>query len=780
MTSDTSFRYRQAEMFMQGVLSTKLVVNDAVFAHWIKDSNCFWYQRDKSNGKEYRLVDASEGTNTLAFDHALLAKALFKSTGVALDPENLPIKQVEINLLPPQIDFHAFNKPWTYKPNDTLCFIREEQNTSGGLHSPDGQNSIFVRDHNVWIRNLVNGEERALTQDGTQDNPYGHSPLATEIQALWSPDSKRILAIQLDLSMVSERPLLNSIPANIPDSKSNVRPTSMAHKMSWPGDENIETYRLIAIDVDTGDIQQANYQQLPFFRFGEGFFTDEKLGWWAKDSHLAYFVDVTRGAKIVRVVEFNTTSGDTRVLIEETSDTRVKLCHSVNEYPIFTPLPESDELIWFSERSGWAHLYLYDLKSAKLKHSITEGQWLVRNILHVNASKREIVLQSAVRDKSISPYFRDICRVNIDSRELVTLAGGNNEHFVYGLKDNQVTTRAAAGIDSANVTGVSPCGEYIVTTRSRVDTAPVSMLIDRSGKEILKLETTETSCLPVDWEWPEPVKVKSADGKTDIYGVIYRPPGFSIDESYPILDFSCGHAGYTFVPQGSFINGPSFDLPYLSGAAYAALGFVVVALEGRGTPYRHKDFQDYSYGNMASASALEDRVEGIRQLAELYPYMDIARIGIISSDGISGPVHALLKYADFYKVGVALGLEDSRYAYTAMVEQLEGLSIHQNIESQSQDNYAETYAQNLKGKLLLIHGLLDTVTPVTGTLRLVDALQQENKEFDMLILPNDGHDASTYALRRSWDYLVTHLQESKPPNEYKLITGIDLLMASLK
>ena len=190
-------------------------------------------------------------------------------------------------------------------------------------------------------------------------------------------------------------------------------------------------------------MQEADYDPVPFFCMGEGFFTEEKLGWWASDSQRAFFVDVARGANTVRVVEFDTQTGATRVLFEESSDTFVKISHSSLEFPVFMPLPDSDELIWLSERTGWAHLYLYDLNSGQLKQGADrKGQWLVRNILQVDTKRREILIQTAGRDQNISPYYRDICRLELDSAQLTPLASGNYDYVVYGSSDRQVTARA--------------------------------------------------------------------------------------------------------------------------------------------------------------------------------------------------------------------------------------------------------------------------------------------------------------------------------------------------
>ena len=522
---------------MQGMLTKELVLNAAVFPHWVVTTDktsgeYFWYQRDTrygkasaiKTGKEFRLVNAYTGDDTHAFDHQALADALniaLEKTafGKSIDPQDLPLSNITINLYPLQVHFQAANKQWRFEAENNICLETETPIMSDDLSSPDGKKSVFIRGHNLWIRDQQTGEEQALTNDGSVDNCYGSAPLSANIQALWSPDSQRIFTHQLDLQRVTTRALIDHVPQD-----GSLRPKLVEHKMAYAGDDHVETYRLVAIDVSRGKVQAAKYEPLPFFCMGQGFFTEEKLGWWASDSQRAFFVEVTRGAKTVRVVEFDIQTGKTRVLLTEASDTRVKLSHSILESPVFLPLPESNELIWLSERTGWAHLYLFDLNSGQLKHALTEGQWLVRKILHVDAKRREILIQTAGRDHSISPYYRDICRLNIDSAELTPLLAENYDCSVYGPDDRQVGARAGFGIDSAGVNGLSPRGDYIVTTYSRVDTAPVSILIDRQGREILTLETADVSNLPEGWQWPEPVKLKGADGQTDIYGVVYRPP----------------------------------------------------------------------------------------------------------------------------------------------------------------------------------------------------------------------------------------------------------------
>lgn len=775
-------RYEQAHSLMQGVMTNRIVTNDAVFPHWIDEGRHFWYKRETRKGAEFRLVDTELRKNSSAFDHEVLAALLNQIVGEVVTYQNLPIRNVVITLSPLQVSFSAFDKQWLFDPELERCEEIDETTKAEGLNSPDGKNIVYVFDYNVWVRNKATGKKQALTKDGLIDYYYAAAPtleaftassgpspfINTNIQALWSPDSSRLFTCQLDRRNVASRPLVHHVPKD-----GSLQPQLSQVKFAYPGDKYVETYRLVAIDVLTGHVQPADYGPIPFWGVGLGFFTDEHLGWWSLDSRHAYFVDVARGAKTVRVVEFDTYTGSTRILFEETSNEFVKLSHCMGEKPIFLPIPENDELIWFSERTGWGHLYLYDLTTGKLKHPITEGEWQIRGILHYDPKRRELIVQTAGHDTECNPYYRDICKVSIDSGNLTTLASGCFEHQVYQTDSFQVRVRDMLGVDCNSVSGVSPDGSYIVTTRSRVNTAPVSVLIDREGVECLNIETADVSRLPSDWYWPEPIKLKGADNKTDIYGVIYRPPGFSEKERYPVLDFSCGMRNLTFVPQGSFINGPCLDLPYMMGAALAALGFIVVAMEGRGTPNRNKEFQNHKYGDVASTCDFEDRIAVIRELAKRYPYMDLDRVGITGSDNLASPVYGMLNHPDFYKVAVVHCFHDPRFSYPAPSEQYHGISTDNTALANTLN--AEDRVEALKGKLLLIQGMLDFATP-SGTFRLVDALQKANKDFDMICLPNAGHDIPTYALRRNWDYLVKNLQHIEPPKEFDLVTGPDLLM----
>ena len=578
----------------------------------------------------------------------------------------------------------------------------------------------------------------------------------------------------MDSRNVAERPCIHYVPRD-----GSLNPQLSFTKFAYPGDEDVEKYRLVVIDIESGRLQEPNYGLVPGMVYGEeafGFFSGKPMGWWAEDGNTVYFVDVDRGATAVRVVEFDVLSGNTRVLFEEVSNTFVKLNHTCMNIPMFLPLPETNELIWFSECSGYGHLYLYDMQSGKRKHPITGGQWLVRNVLHYDAALRELIIQTAARDKEINPYYRDICKINIDTGEIQNIASGCFEHYVYQPNDYIIGQRVVTGLDSKGVSGVSENGRYLVTTRSRVNTVPVSVLLDRDGSEILTLESADVSGLPSGWQWPEPVKLTADDNKTDIYGVVFRPADFSPDLRYPVIDFSCSYRFYALTPHGSFVNGPLFDYFYLWASSLAALGFIVVTIEGRGTPLRGKEFQDHGYGDFNSANDCADRIAGIRQLADRYPYMDLDRVGITGLDNCTNSVFSIFKHSDFYKVAVEHCFTDPRLTLSVLGEVYDAIPI--GNQTNFNTSHAEECIDSFNGKLLLVDGMLNASTPA-GTFRLVDALQKANKDFDMLCLPNGHHDLPTYAIRRTWDYLVKNLQGVEPPKEFKLTTSLDIIMETL-
>lgn len=764
-------RYERAKKLMLGTFAKTITLNTTVFPIWIGDSNYFWYERESQTGKEYRLVNATSATNELAFDHDKLAATLSESARQEVDAKNLPIKRMSIELNPTVMRFTAFDKRWIFSSDAATCLEIKTTNEDC-IISPNGKLGIFISDFNLWVRNLENGNERALTHDGEEEYVYGVGASCmgpndySNVQIRWSPNSMQLFAVQRDTRQIKKFPVIHHVPQD-----GSIRPQVVEKKLALPGDASVETLHLLAINVETGRMQEANYRLIPVTRSVLPFF-DSNLGWWSTDSHRAYFVDVERDYKTVRVVEFDTHTGATKILIEEKSETFISLMHNSDEPPALVPLPETGELLWFSERSGKAHLYLYDLETGQLKNSVTQGDWLVRDVVHVDTERREVFVQTAGRDTGWDPYYRDLCRIHLDTGEITPLIA--SDHEIWAVTQHNQNTMWAVGItgrDANASCAVAPSGDFAVVTRSRANEAPATLLLDRNANVILTVEHADTSALPDNWQWPEPVKLLAADDKTDIYGLVFRPSNFSSEHSYPVVSHVYNTPDLTWVSKGSFTNGAVYGMPYLDAAALAELGFIVVQIDGRGTPFRDKAFLDNCYGWTESASTIEDHIAGIQQLSKRYPYMDLNRVGITSHcAGGMGVVSSLCQQnenAGFYKVGVASMIYDSRF-FSAQIwsDKYEGLSSH-NTDHQ----YPEQQVKNLQGKLLLLNSMVDPLAPVEGTLRIIDALQAANKDFDMVLLPNP---APGYLIRCAWDYLVENLLGVEPPEDFKLTTFSDI------
>jgi len=769
-------RYQQAQALMLGKASQSIACNTTVIPHWIGDTDCFWYAREFTEGKEFRLVDAKEHSNTIAFNHADFSKALAKSSGKIVNAKDLPITKIVMTASPLSLVFTAFEKRWHYTEENRRC-NEIDVPPENWLISPDGTKAAFTKDDNIWLRDIASGEESALTEDGEPFYSYGASCSAWGIQftvpkpdAIWSPDSKRLLTLQLDTRKVKTLPVMHYVPS---DGSHRPYVSSLNRRFTLPGDPHIDEYRFLAIDVDSGRQQDVHYRRCPVFRNALGFFSQHH-GWWSADNRHAYFIDLERyGDHVARLVEFDTHTGATRVVIEEeSSDVCFKL-RLDSRVPIHTrPLPGSHEAIWFSERSGWGHLYLYDLETGECKNAITQGNWVVREIGHYDTDRRELIIQTAGRVDGRDPYYCDLCRVNIDTGKLTPIVSSDHEYILFDEGGELAVNLGAGGVrDIWGGRGSSPTGRYLVSTRSRVDEIPETILFDHEGQECLTVEVADVSSLPDGWQWPERVELLAEDRKTKIVANVFRPTHFSPEQSYPVINNSLALKESGFLPSGSFTNNAIAGASYFFNAALAELGFIVVDMVGRGCTNRSREFFSSSECELPQSDFQADCVAGIRQLIERYPYMDVNRIGAGGMQSTNIGAGGLLGYPDFYKVGVSnSALTGSELAPAFVGESYCRLPMEMDSRPRTID-----YANNLKGRLLLIHGLLNPVVSAACTFALADALQKANKNFDMLVLPNDGYSVSSYAIRRTWDYFVTYLLDAEPPVDFELETNADIM-----
>ncbi|HTN38915.1 MAG TPA: prolyl oligopeptidase family serine peptidase, partial [Arachidicoccus sp.] len=403
-------------------------------------------------------------------------------------------------------------------------------------------------------------------------------------------------------------------------------------------------------------------------------------------------------------------------------------------------LAKTHEFIWFSERDNFGHLYLYDALTGKLKNQITKGNWLVSQLLKVDTKNRVLYFMAHGLEKR-NPYFAQFCSIKLDGSDFKVLTPELGNHQI----------------------SLSPNEQYFIDSYSAPDVPAVTVLRNLASKQKTVLETQDITRLAArGWKPVTPVTVKAADGKTDLYGLLYLPTHLNPDHKYPIIDYI--YPG----PQGGSVGSWSFAASRNDNQALAELGFIVLQLEGTSNPLRSKSFHDMSYGHMAT-NTLPDQIAAIRQLAAKYAYIDTARVGIWGhSGGGFATAAAMFRYPDFFKVGIAeSGNHDNRNYEADWGERYNGLTS--SVDYNAQAN--QIYAQNLKGKLLLVHGLMDDNVPPQNTLLVVEALEKAGKDFDLIVYPNSRHGYGTYSgymMRRRWDYFVRNLLGKQPPKEYKL------------
>jgi dipeptidyl aminopeptidase/acylaminoacyl peptidase len=408
-------------------------------------------------------------------------------------------------------------------------------------------------------------------------------------------------------------------------------------------------------------------------------------------------------------------------------------------------LAGSNEILWYSQRSDWGHLYLYDLATGQLKRQVTQGDWNVLQVLRVDEKNRTLYFTGAGREPG-DPYFQYFYSVNLDRGDVRLLTPDSANHTIT----------------------LTPSGNAFVDVWSTPAIPPTSTVRDLRGREVVALEKADITRLKAaGWQAPESFVVKARDGQTDLYGLLYRPTGFDPARKYPVVNYI--YPG----PQTGSVGSRSFSAARRDHQALAELGFVVVELDAMGTPMRSKSFHAAYYGNMGD-NGLPDQVGGIQQLARRNAWMDLDRVGIWGhSGGGFASAAGILSYPDFYKVAWSeSGNHDNRIYEDDWGEKWQGLLTVNPDGTTSYDNQAnQLKVENLKGKLMLVHGTLDNNVPPDNTLVVVDKLMEANKDFDLLMVPNQRHGYgpdTAYIMRRRWDYLVKNLLGAEPPREFEM------------
>ena len=695
----TAADYARAEKFMP-YNTTPLVLRSGIRPAWLTDGqDRFWYRVTTEKGTDAVLVDATTGA----------------------------------------------------KSPCTLAPCRETPPSDGGrggggaarmeARSPDGKRAAFIRDWNLWARDVESGKEIQLTKDGVRDFGYAtdnagwqHSdrPIVS-----WSPDSKKLATFQQDQRNTGEMYLVDTRIGH---------PTLQAWKYPLPGDDAITMIQRVVIDLDSGKIVRV---QLPPDQHRSTLCDDVACRggeWsdvqWSPDSATVAFVSTSRDHKHEQLRVTNAATGAVREVMEEKSETFLE---SGNGRVNWRYLPGSNEVIWFSERDNWGHLYLHDLQTGREKRPITSGDGNVTQLLRVDEKNRLLYFVGVGFEKNRDPYFRHFYRIGMDGKNLTLLTPADGDHDVT----------------------LSPSGRFFVDSYSKPDVPPVTELRDAAGILIVTLETADISRLvAAGWKPPTPITVKARDGVTDLYGLMYKPTSLDPSRKYPIINHI--YPG----PQTGSVGGRSFSASRGDTQALAELGFIVVEIDGMGTPWRSKKFHEAYFGNMGD-NTLPDQVAGMTELAARYPWIDLDRAGIYGhSGGGFATADAMFRFPDFFKVGISeAGNHDNRVYEDDWAEKWQGLLQKKTDGSTNYDNQAnQLVAQNLKGKLLLAHGTMDTNVPPNNTLLVVDALIKANKDFDLIMLPNRGHGFGNepYMVRRRWDYFVKNLLGAEPPSEYQM------------
>lgn len=628
------------------------------------------------------------------------------------------------------------------------------------LYSPDGRHACVVKDHDLWLRDLDTGAERPLTTDGAPRHCYGQESeshmsavsyrRSPSPMGLWSPDSQWLLTHRIDERSLPDLALVQNVPPG------GGRPVLHTYKFPFPGDP-VPMATFVAIHVASGRV--VTFGEFPAPVLGYSPFSQMYSTVWFGGKEVAWFLRPDRYCKQADLICLDLRHGQGRVAVNETA-TRgyLESHHVLTGRPNVRTLAHSTEVVWFSERDGWGHLYLYDAAHGALKNRITGGDWMVRDIVHVDETQRKLLFTAHGVDSKADPARRALCSVNLDGSGFEVLKVHDGDLSVprtepAGLPQNRPSSPSYAR------TGVSPGGRFAALRYANAARGNATHIVDlRTWRTSTVASAQPTSEGPA----PQTFTALAADGITRLYGVLFFPSDFDERKRYPLIDHIYPGPQITWQPQ-------SFGAQYCGQAtALAELGFIVLMLDTRGTPFRSRAFHQGGYGELFEPQ-LADHAAAVRQLCERHSFLDGDRVGIFGMSGGGGATaRALFDYGAVFKVGVSVcGNHDSTFYAAMWSDKYRGPGDRQKWAEQA--NAAA--AHKLTGKLLLISGDMDENVHVAHTLVVADALIRANRDFDLLIVPNEGHMllvTSGYVQRRVWDYFVRHLLGATPPGNFEL------------
>lgn len=711
--------------------NAKHVLYAGVVPHWVDQTSAFWYVRQTEKGKEYVKVDAASKKRTALFDQQKMASALTEKAGREINAYNLPLQNCRLNISLDTLRFQLDGKFWAYSIKNNRLLDEgaipsrgkerhwmevDDEKEGSPVTSPDGKWTAFIKNDNVYVREVATGKEKQLSQDGTLSNYY-----SSYIQ--WSPDSKSVVSCRI--RPVEKRYVyyVESSPAD------QAQPKLHKQEYAKPGDEL--RFKVPCIfEVESGRRLIPSTEL-----FSHQYELSGPM--WNADSKAITFEYNERGHKVYRVLEMSAVDGSVRTLIEEKEEKYVNYPRIYRNY-----LSDGKRIIWSSERDNYNHLYLYDRATGKPLNQITKGEWYVRGVQHVDEANEVIYFSANGMKKGEDPYLIHYYKINFDGSNLVELTPEEGMHQCWYSSDYK----------------------YLKDVYSKVDQAPIAVLRDaKNGKIRMQLDKADISALLANgWKAPEVFSAKGRDGKTDMWGVIYRPSNFDPSKKYPVIEYIYSGPGDQYVPK-------TFSSYNWWMTSLAELGFIVVQVDGMTTSFRSKEFEEVCYKNLKDAG-LPDHIAWIKAAAQKYPYMDIDRVGIFGcSAGGQESTGAVLFHPEFYKAAYsACGCHDNRMDKIWWNELWMGYPVDESYSACSNvDN-----AHLLSRPLMLVVGELDDNVDPASTMQVANALIKANKDFELVVIPGAHHTmGEDFGEHKRYDFFVRHLMGVTPPSWDKVKTG---------
>lgn len=718
----TADDYRRAYALKEKFSAGKVFYSN-VNPQWIAGTHLFWYVRNTPDGRVYVSVNADKKERKELFDHHRLAKALGAASGKEVRPEALFLDRLWVGKGLDTLRFVFNDRRWMYvsrkdrlvdegalpvPPVQKHWMEVDDEKTAEPVLSPDGKWTAFIKNQNIYVKEVATGKEKQLSLDGTLGNYYS-------AYIRWSPDSKKVASYKI--RPVEKRYVyyVESSPAD------QLQPKLHKQEYAKPGDElpfkvpciyEVENGRAIIPSTELFDRQYEVYGPE-----------------WNSDSRAVTFEYNQRGHQVYRVLELSAETGKVRPLVEETSDKYVNYTRRFRY-----DLKDGKRMIWMSERDNWNHLYMYDRVSAQPDYQITKGEWYVREVLRVDEDNRQVYFSANGMEAGEDPYLIRYYRIGLDGKGLTCLTPEEGMHKAVFSEDMN----------------------YLVDVYSMVDKAPVAVLRSaKDGKVVMPLETADITRLVAEgWKAPEVFVAKGRDGKTDMWGLIARPTNFDPNKKYPVIEYIYQGPGDQYVPK-------TFRPYDWNMTSLAELGFIVVMVDGMGTSFRSRAFENVCYKNLKDAG-LPDHIAWIKAAARKYPYMDVDRVGIYGcSAGGQESTNAVLLYPDFYKAAYsACGCHDNRMDKIWWNELWLGYPVgDQYKEGSNVEN-----AHLLSRPLMLVVGELDDNVDPASTMQVVNALIKANKDFELVVIPGAHHTmGEDFGEHKRYDFFVRHLMQVNPP-----------------